>query len=258
MRARLNKRALGGAILAALVLGPACGIAAPAAPAAGRNVVIVPGAFIDGSSWRVVHDILYHKGYRVSIVPVSHATLEDDVAATRRVLAQQTGKVVLVGGGIGGAVIGHAGQGDKVKALVYVAALAPEVGESAGQLLRAIPAASTGARPDFSGLYWFDRDKFHEDLVADLSPNRAWFLAASQVPVSQHFLGTQSYAAVWRKKPSYAVVATRDRVLHPDSQRMMYKRARARITELDTSHAVQLARPEDVAAVIERAALDTF
>jgi hypothetical protein len=252
-------KSLSSAIVASLVLAPQLGNAAAAAPAAtGRNIVIVPGAFIDGSGWHVVHDILSHKGYKVTIVPTSHASLEDDIAITRRVLFQQVGNVVLVGNGIGGSVISHAGSGAKVKSLVYVAALVPEVGENAGQLMRANPAASTAIKPDFSGFHWVDRARFHEDFAADLTANRAAFLAASQVPVSQAFLGTPGYAAVWHQKPSYAMVATKDRILAPDTQRMLYRRAQAHVVEVAASHAVQVARPEDVASLIERAALDTL
>jgi pimeloyl-ACP methyl ester carboxylesterase len=266
MRTSINKsmKAAGGAILAALVLAPALGHAAAPAPAAGaaagtgKNIVIVPGAFIDGSSWHVVHDILSQKGYKVTVVPLSHNSLEDDIAVTRRVLAAQFGKVVLVGNGFGGAVIGHAGEGAKVKSLVYVAALAPQVGENAGQLMHAIPAASKAVTSDWSGYYWADRAHFHENFAADLSPNRAAFLAASQVPTTQAFIYTQAYAAAWRQKPSYAVVATQDRVLSPDTQRMMYKRAHAKVVEIDASHAVHMSQPEKVADVIARAALETL
>lgn len=241
-------------MLAAAVFAPAL---AQAAPADTKNVVIVPGTFIDGASWRVVHDILRHNGFQVTVVPLSHDTLEEDIAATRRVLFNQFGKVVLVGSGMGGTVIGHAGEGAKVKALVYVAALAPQVGENSGQLLGAIPAEPV-ARPDWAGYYWADRARFHQNFAADLTPNRAAFLAASQVPTTQAFVYAPAYAAAWRDKPSYAVVATNDRFLHPDTQRMMYKRARARTIEIASSHAVQLSNPEKVAALIEQAAVDTL
>jgi pimeloyl-ACP methyl ester carboxylesterase len=242
------------AVLAAAVLAPALAQAAPAT----RNIVIVPDAFIDGSSWHVVHDILNSKGYKVTVVPATHDSLEADIAATRRVLFNQFGKVVLVGGGFGGAVIGHAGDGAKVRSLVYVAALAPQVGENAGQLLHAIPTGTTPARADWAGYYWADREHFRENFAADLSPNRAAFLAASQMPTTQAFIYTAAYAAAWHQKPSYAIVATQDRILHPDTQRMMYQRAHAKTVEIASSHAVQLSHPEEVAALIERAAIDTL
>lgn len=245
------------------VLLAACACAGPALaadPAAAntKNIVIVPGEFIDGSGWHVVHDILSQKGYRVTVVPAAHATFDDDVSITRRVLFQQFGNVVLVGNGIGGAVIGNVGSGAKVKALVYVAALAPEVGESPLQLLRGPDGMPAPIKADFAGYHWADRARFHDDFAADLTPNRAGFLAASQVPVGLAFLGTPSYAALWHTKPSYAVVATEDRILAPDAQRAMYRRAHAQIVEIRGSHAVHMSRPEDVAQVIERAARDTL
>jgi pimeloyl-ACP methyl ester carboxylesterase len=241
----------------------ACVLAAPAlaanpAAAATKNIVIVPGEFIDGSGWHVVHDILSQKGYHVTVVPAAHATFDDDVALARRVLFQQFGNVVLVGNGIGGAVIGNVAGGAKVKALVYVAALAPEVGESPLQLLRGPDGMPAPIKADFAGWHWADRARFHDEFAADLTPNRANFLAASQVPVGLAFLGTPSYAALWHKKPSYAVVATEDRILAPEAQRMMYRRAHAQIVEIKGSHAVHMSHPEDVAQVIERAALDTL
>lgn len=243
------------AAAAAAVLAPAL---AHAAPPAAKNIVIVPGAFIDGSSWHVVHDILKNKGYKVTVVPASHDSLEGDIAVTRRVLFAQFGKVVLVGGGFGGAVIGHAGDGAKVKALVYVAALAPEVGENAGQLLHAIPTGAAPAKADWAGYYWADREHFQENFAADLSPNRAAFFADSQIPTTQAFIYTSAYAAAWHQKHSFALVATRDRILHPDTQRMMYQRAHAKTVEIASSHAVQVSHPEEVAALIERAAIENL
>jgi pimeloyl-ACP methyl ester carboxylesterase len=248
-------KTLAAALVACTLAAPA--LAADPVAASTKNIVIVPGEFIDASGWHVVHDILSQKGYHVTVVPAAHATFEDDVALARRVLFQQFGNVVLVGNGIGGAVIGNVGSGAKVKALVYVAALAPEVGE-APALLLAQNGMPPAIRADVAGYHWADRARFHDDLAADLTPNRANFLAASQTPVGLAFLGTPSYAAVWHTKPSYAIVATQDRILAPDVQRTMYRRAHARIVEIDASHAVHMSHPEDVAKVIERAAIDTL
>jgi hypothetical protein len=254
MRAPTMKT-LAALLAAGAMAAPA--LAANPVAAATKNIVIVPGEFIDASGWHVVHDILSQKGYHVTVVPAAHVTFDDDVALVRRVLFQQFGNVVLVGNGIGGAVIGNVGGGAKVKSLVYVAALAPEVGEAPALLLaqNGMPAA---IRADFAGYHWADRARFHDDFAADLTPNRANFLAASQAPVGLAFLGTPSYAAVWHTKPSYAIVATQDRILAPDTQRMMYRRAHARTVEIEASHAVHMSRPEDVAKVIERAAIDTL
>jgi pimeloyl-ACP methyl ester carboxylesterase len=238
----------------AMMLAAPAFAAAPAAPAGAKNIVIVPGAFVDGSGWHVVHDILFHAGYKVTVVQTSHTTLDDDVAATRKILFQQVGNVVLVGNGIGGTVISNVGTGDKVKAMVYVAALVPEVGETSALLLASMPGASHSVKTDFAGYKFFEAAKFHEDFAADLSENRSNFMAVSQVPVTSATLGTPSYFAVWHKKPSYAVVATEDRVINPELQRWMYKRAGAKVTEIKASHAVHISQPEEVAKVILQAA----
>jgi len=247
------RKVISGAALAMLALGAAT----PGAMAAARNVVIVPDAYVDGSGWRTVHDILWLKGYKVSIVQAPHTTLDDDIAVTRKVVFQQVGGVVLVGSGIGGTVMSNVATGDKVTALVYVAALAPEVGETSAQLLAAMPAAGDAVRVDRAGFHWLDKAAFHRDFAADLTPNRANFMAASQVPVTNTTMGTPSWFAMWHKKPSYAIVATEDRMVSPELQRWMYKRAGAKVTELKASHAVYVSQPEEVAKVIERALLAT-
>jgi pimeloyl-ACP methyl ester carboxylesterase len=242
--------------LAVTIAAPTLAGAAPAAAAGVKNIVIVPDAFVDGSGWRVVHDILYHKGYKVTVVQAPHTTLDDDVAITRKVLFQQVGTVVLVGSGIGGTVVSNVATGAKVKALVYVAALTPEVGENSAQLLASMPAASTSVKADMAGFHYLDAANFHDDFAADLAENRSNFMAASQVPVTNTTMGTPSWFAMWRNKPSYAIVATEDRLVNPDLQRWMYKRAGAKVTEIKASHAVYISQPEEVAKVIERAALE--
>ncbi|WP_156885523.1 alpha/beta hydrolase [Massilia niastensis] len=240
--------------VAAAVAAPQA-MAAPSAPPGARNIVIVPGAFGDGSGWRVVHDILYHKGYKVTVAQPPHTSLDDDVAVARKTVFQQFGNVVLVGHGIGGAVMSNVATGAKVKALVYVAALVPEIGETSQQLMDSMPGATDAIKADRAGFQFFDAAKFHADYAHDMTVNRANFLAASQVPVSTVLLGTPSTFAAWHKKPSYGIVATRDRIINPDLQRWMYKRAGARITEIGASHAVHISQPEEVAKVIEQAAL---
>lgn len=248
------KRAIAAGI--ALALGSVAGAhaAAPAPAPTAKNIVIVPGAFIDASSWRLVHDTLRLKGFNVTVAQLPHTSLDDDIAITRKAIFQQFGNVVVVGSGIGGAVISNVATGDKVKALVYVAGLMPEVGENAQQLMASMPAAGEGARPDRAGFLFYDRAAFHADLAADLTPNRVNFMAASQVPVSNVLMGTASWFATWHQKPSYAIVATQDRLVNPELQRWMYKRAGARVTEVAASHAVQISQPEAVVKVIEDAA----
>jgi pimeloyl-ACP methyl ester carboxylesterase len=251
----LPKLAVAMAIAAPLLASAAAPAAAPAAPAGARNIVIVHGAFVDGSGWRVVHDILFHKGYKVSVVQQPHSTLDADVAATREILDQQVGPVVLVGHSYGGSVITVAGVRAKVKALVYVAAFQPDVGESASQLMASMPSPSNNIKTTRDGHLFFDPATFAADFAGDLLPNRTDFMAISQVPATTAAFGAQNWAAAWRDKPSYAIVATDDRALSPDLQRWMYKRAHSKVTEIKASHAVYISQPELVAQVIEEAAL---
>lgn len=252
------KRTLATAVTLALVAAANANATAPTtapAAAAAKNIVIVPGAFLDASSWRVVHDSLRLKGFNVTVAHLPHTSLDDDIAIARKAIFQQFGKVVVVGSGIGGTVVSNVATGDKVKALVYVAALMPEVGENSQQLLASMPGAGEGARPDRAGFLFYDRAAFQADLAADLTPNRVNFMAAAQVPVSNVLMGTPSWFATWRQKPSYAIVATQDRLVSPELQRWMYQRAGAKVTEITASHAVQVSQPEAVAKVIEDAAL---
>lgn len=229
--------------------------AATAGPAGARNIVIVHGSFVDGSGWRVVHDILTHKGYNVSVVHQPQTTMDANVAATRKVVDQQAGAVVLVGHSSGGSVITMAGVRPKVRALVYVAALVPEVGENISQLLASMPSPSNSVEATFDGYLFFNRAKFRDDFAADLLPNRTNFMAISQVPATVAATGARTWAAAWHDKPSYAIVASNDRALSPELQRAMYKRAGAKVTELAASHVVYISQPEAVARVIETAAL---
>ncbi|WP_426344152.1 alpha/beta fold hydrolase [Pseudoduganella sp. R-32] len=249
------KRAIASVIALAAGLAGAAHAVAPAAQPTAKNVVIVPGAFIDASSWRVVHDTLRLKGFNVTVAQLPHTSLDDDIAIVRKAIFQQFGNVIVVGNGIGGTVMSNVATGDKVKALVYVAALMPEVGETSQQLLSSIPGAADGVKPDRAGFQFYDTARFQSDLAADLTPNRVNFMAASQVPVSNVLMGTPSWFATWHQKPSFAVVATQDRLVNPELQRWMYKRAGARVTEIAASHAVQISQPEAVAKVIEDAAL---
>lgn len=229
--------------------------AAPApAPTGVKNIVIVSGAFVDGSSWHVVHDILIHKGYTVNVVQPRLDTLADDVEAVYRQLRKEDGPTLLVGNDYGGAVITQAGTRDKVKGLVYVAAVAPSVAESTLQLVDSMPEPSSDLQPSFDGFVYFNAKNFGADLGADLTKNRTDFMAASQVPASIGALRATTEAAAWRTKPSWAVLATEDRVYSPDLQRSMYERAGSRITQIKGSHLVYLAQPEQVAQVIEDAA----
>ncbi|MFK3797101.1 alpha/beta fold hydrolase [Pseudomonas sp. NPDC088444] len=243
--------------LAVAVAVTSSGLAVAAQPdqsGVGKSVVIVPGSYVDGSGWKAVHDILTSKGYKVSVVQQSHNSLDADVATAREILDQQVGPVVLVGHNSGGGVITAAGERDKVRALVYVAAFIPELGETMTQLTASMPAPSNDVKTTRDGHFFFNRDKFHDDFAADLTAEQAAFMAASQVPSTATLYGGQTWAAAWHKKPSYAVVASEDRALSPDLQRWMYKRAGAKVTEIKGSHVVYISQAEAVAKVIEDAA----
>ncbi|WP_266158018.1 alpha/beta hydrolase [Dyella silvatica] len=234
--------------------GPALAAAATPTPSGVKNIVIVPGAFVDGSGWRVVHDILIHKGYSVTVAQPRIDTLANDIEQTRDLIRRQDGPVVLVGHSYGGAVITQAGNRDKVKALVYVAAVEPDVGESLSQLVGSMPAPSNDIVPTRDGHLYFDTTKFGTDFAGDLSKNRTDFMAVSQVAASTAAFNATMAVAAWHSKPSWAVVTTDDHALSPDLQRWMYQRAGSRVTEIKASHVVYISQPEAVAKVIEDAA----
>lgn len=231
---------------------------AQAAPAGSvKNVVIVHGALADGSGWKGVYGILTKDGYKVSIVQEPLTSIADDVAATQRVLDQQDGPVILVGHSYGGAIITVVGADAKVKSLVYVAAVAPEVGESTLKLATSIPAASNDLQPTKDGFLFLGPSKFATDFAADVPKAQAAFMAISQVLVAAAAFGTPVTIASWHDKASYGVVPTEDHILNPDLERSMYKRARAKVTEVKgASHAVYISQPRAVASVIEQAALE--
>ncbi|CAM2151248.1 Alpha/beta hydrolase [Pararobbsia alpina] len=229
---------------------------APDTPPGAHNIVIVHGAFSDGSGWRVVHDILIHKGYNVRVVQETMTTLADDVDAVNSAIIGADGPVVLVGKDYGGAVITAAGTRGKVRALVYVAGFEPDVGESVTQLLDSMPKPTDDIHATRDGHLYFDRAKFDADFAGDLVTNRSDFLAASQALPTAAAFGGNSYASAWRDKPSYAVIATDDLVVSPDLQRWMAERAGSKITPVKASHAIEITQPEAVAQVIENAALN--
>lgn len=237
----------GGAVVASTA-------SAAEVPVGARNIVLVPGSFVDGSGWRTVHDILWLKGYHITVVGQPHTSFAADVAATREALDQQDGPAILVGHSSGAAVVSTAGDGDKVKALVFVAGLLPDVGESMGQVIGTMPSPSNAIVSTPDGHLYFDRAKFNADFAGDLTPNRTNFLAASQVPATAAAFSTRITTAAWKNKPSYAIVSTDDRALSPDLQRWMYKRAGAKVTEVKGSHLVYISQPEAVAKVIIEAA----
>ena len=238
--------------LTAVLLSTAA-LAAPAFAQA-KNVVLVHGALVDGSGWRGVYDILKRDGYHVSIVQQPLTGLDQDVAATKRVLERQDGDTVLVGHSYGGTIITAAGDDPKVKALVYVAALQPEKGETTGGLVQSMPSPSNDIKPTPDGFLLLDPAKFAADFGADLPKDQAEFMARSQMPVAVAAFTAPVPVAAWHGRPSYGIVAKNDMTLSPDLQRSMYKRAGAEVTEIEGSHALYISQAEAVAKVIEEAA----
>jgi pimeloyl-ACP methyl ester carboxylesterase len=221
--------------------------------AAVKGIVLVHGAFADGSGWKPVAAILEHDGYAVSVVQEPETTFGADVAATRLVL-DRSGPCVLVGHSYGGMVITEAGVHPSVKALVYVAAFEPNVGESAAELNSKTPAASNSIAPVGGGFLQVKPEAFPEDFAADVPHALAHFMAISQVPISIEAFGAKATAAAWSTKPSYAVIPKQDRMINPDLERFMTSRAKSNTIELPGSHAVFLSHPREVAALIEKAA----
>jgi pimeloyl-ACP methyl ester carboxylesterase len=229
-------------------------LALPAAAAPIKNIVLVHGAYADGTGWRGVHDILVKDGYNVSIVQQPLSGLADDVAATRRILALQDGPVVLVGHSYGGMIITDAGDDPNVKALVYVAALLPDVGDSVISLAKTMKAPSDDVQQTKDGYLYLHPDKFAADFAADVPPKTSAFMAKSQMPIALAAFNAPTKVASWKNKPHYGIVSTQDVTLSPELQRWMYKRAGAKVTEIKGSHAVFISQPAAVAKVIEAAA----
>jgi len=221
-----------------------------------KNIVLVHGAFADGSGWRSLYDILTKKGYHVTVVQNPLSSLEDDVAATRLALDKQDGPAVLVGHSWGGVVITQAGDHPKVAALVYVAAFQPDQGESAlTWFQKAQPAPENGVLPpDDKGIVYYDKNKFHAGFCADIPKAEADFMYASQGAFAARAFGTPVSHAAWRDKPTYAIVATDDKSINPELERSMYKRSNSKVTEIKGSHVVFMSQPEAVSKVIIAAA----
>lgn len=220
------------------------------------NVVLVHGGFVDGSGWKGVYDLLVKDGITVSVVQNPTLSLEGDVAATRLVLDAQDGPVVLVGHSYGGAVITEAGTHDNVAALVYIAAFAPDTGESVNTLIADPPpgAPVPPILPPRDGFLFLDREKFHDSFAADVSTEDAAFMADSQVPWGVGALDGSITDPAWKGKPSWFLVTTEDRMIPPAAQHAMAGRAGSTTSEVGASHAVYVSRPEVVANLIEDAA----
>jgi pimeloyl-ACP methyl ester carboxylesterase len=223
-----------------------------------RNVVLVHGAWADGSGWKGVYDILTKDGFNVSIVQEPETSFKDDVEATQRVIAQQDGPCILVAHSYGGAVATEAGNDPSVVGLVYVAAHMPDAGESEAEDGKRFPSdlsKSTGIKKTPDGFTYLDPAQFHEYFAADLPADQAAFMARSQVPNFADNFKAVITTAAWRTKPSWMLVAGADRTINPELERLYAKRANSRTIEVSgASHAVYVSHPKEVAAAIEDAA----
>jgi pimeloyl-ACP methyl ester carboxylesterase len=221
-----------------------------------HNVVLVHGAFTDGSSWSDVIRILQGAGFRATAVQIPLTSLADDVVATKRVLAQQDGPTVLVGHSYGGVVISQAGTDPKVVSLVYIAALAPDIGEDYIQLAKAYPPApGESSIKEINGYIELDDTGFVTNYAQDLNPIRSRVLAAVQTPAVAGLLTQKTSLAAWKIKPTWYAISSLDRMLAPELQRYLAQRMNARkIVEIKTSHASPITKPDDVAKLIETAA----
>jgi len=230
--------------------------AAPASATAVKNIVLVHGGFVDGSGWAGVHKILAKDGYNVIVVQNPTLSLKDDVEVTKRAIATAGGPVILVGHSYGGVVVSEAGNDPNVAGLVYIAAFAPDAGESVSSLIANPPpgAAVPPILPPKDGFLFLDRSKFAAAFAADVAPAEAQFMADSQVPWGLEAAGGAVTSPAWKVKPSYYLVATTDHMIPPPVQRIMATRAHAQVSETAGSHAVYVSKPEAVAKVIEEAA----
>jgi pimeloyl-ACP methyl ester carboxylesterase len=221
-----------------------------------KNVVLVHGAFADGSGYKGLYEELTKKGYHVTVVQNPLSSLEDDVKATKLALDKQDGPTILAGHSWGGTVITEAGNHPKVAALVYIAAFQPDNGESTLKWAQSLPPAPENGilPPDENGILYFSKEKYHAGFCADLSQAEADFMYASQGAFYAKGFGTNITEAAWRHKPAFGIVATEDKAINPDIERNMYKRSNTKVTEIKGSHVVFISQPAKVAAVIIEAA----
>jgi pimeloyl-ACP methyl ester carboxylesterase len=222
------------------------------------SIVLVHGGFVDGSGWEGVYQVLRGRGHTVSIVQNPTISLSDDVSVTKRVIAAQAGSVILVGHSYGGVVITEAGNDPKVVGLVYIAAFAPDTGESVSSLIKDPhpDAPVPPILPPQDGFLFLDSGKFHASFAADVDAGKAEFMADSQVPWGVEALSGTINQPAWRAKPSWYLVATDDRMIPPLAQRFMAQRAGATVVEVPGSHAVYVSQPDAVADLIARAVED--
>jgi pimeloyl-ACP methyl ester carboxylesterase len=239
---------------ATLLLERTVKVAAAASPTGIKNVVLVHGAFADGSGWEAVANILKKDGYTVSVVQHPETSYAEDIKFTKAVIDRQSGPVVLVGHSYGGAVITEAGNDPKVAALVYIAAFELDAGESCATIEKALPPATKGIKPTDDGYFYIDPAVFAADFAADVPAPKVAFMAESQVLISGDSFTSPVTTPAWKSKPSWYMVATADRSINPDQERMMAKRANAKTIEVNSSHVAYISHPKETAKLIEEAA----
>jgi pimeloyl-ACP methyl ester carboxylesterase len=221
-----------------------------------KNIVLVHGGFVDGSGWESVYSLLTKDGYNVAIVQNPTISLAGDVAATKLIVNQQEGPVILVGHSYGGAVITEAGNDPKVVGLVYITAFAPDKGESVNSLIKDPPpdAPVPPILPPLDGFLFLDKTKFAASFAGDVEAEKAAFMADSQVPWGVQALAGEITEPAWKNKPSWYLLATEDRMIPPPAQRFMSERAGSTVVEAAGSHAIYVSQPSAVAALITQAA----
>jgi pimeloyl-ACP methyl ester carboxylesterase len=215
-----------------------------------KNVVLVHGAFADGSGWEAVATILMNDGYKVSVVQHPETSYADDQKYTKAAIDAMDGPVVLVGHSYGGSVITEAGNHPKVAALVYIAAFALDEGESCASIEQAVPQASKAFTADANGNWWVEPAHFVADFAADIPKEKAAFMAISQVPISTDAFTHKVTNPAWKHKPTGYIVATADRSINPEQERMMAKRAKAKTIEVNSSHVAYMSHPKESAKLI--------
>jgi pimeloyl-ACP methyl ester carboxylesterase len=257
---RNMKKIYGVVTLAAMLMGAillrerTVGAAAAASPTGIKNVVLVHGAFADGSGWEAVAKILENDGYTVSVAQPPETSYADDQKYTKAAIDAMGGPVVLVGHSYGGSIISEAGNDPNVAALVYIAAFALDEGDSCASIEQALPQASKAFKADGDGNWWIEQDHFVADFAADIPAAESHYMAISQVPISTDSFTHKVTNPAWKTKPTWYMVATADRSINPDQERMMAKRANAKTVEVESSHVAYLSHPMETAKLIEEAA----
>src|SRR5271156_2612782 len=243
-------------VIVAMLMGVALNVAAAGpAPSGIKNVVLVHGAFADGSGWEAVAKILQKDGYTVSVAQPPETSYADDQKYTRAAIDAMGGPVVLVGHSYGGSIITAARNQPQVKALVYIAAFALDEGESCASIETAVPQASKAFKADSNGNWWIVEEDFAADFAADIPPAVSHFMAIAQVPISTDAFTHKVTNPAWKTKPTWYMVATEDRSINPDQERMMARRANAKTVEINgASHVAYMSHPKETVKLIEEAA----